>query len=308
MSLTLVTNPVGSSAQKLFAGFLPIDFVFKREDIAITSVTAGTGGAKISHAGDLSAYLLPGDSVYFYSVGTNYTYNKTATVLSVTAGEVTTDADYIETGTGGYMNYFKNYYVELQCVHKANSDINLLPFSIESDGDNAGNITIDVSIMNDLNNQRGAIVQGQDTGSFQEFEVKYRQVYEGSAEAFTLLDEKLVIVLYATEAPEGGVILNQFDLPTIYLGYPAALAVANSGGIVGNNTEMVYEELDINQQLVTSGTLGTIAQDLNGFLVWEWLETATVNNNTKYINFDFRTASVFDFLDPDFAYPDFLTQ
>lgn len=308
MSLTLVTNPVGAAAQKLFAGFLTIEFVFKREDIAVTSVTSGVGGAKINHAGDLSTYLTAGDSVYLYSVGTNYTYNTVGTVLSVVAGEVTIDAPFIEAGTGGYMNYFKNYYVEFQCVNKNNSDINILPFSIESDGDSAGNIIVDVSIVNDLNIQRGAVVQGQDLTSFQEFEVKYRQVYTGSSESFTLINSKLLIVLYATETPEGGVILNQFNLPKIYLGYPAGLCVANSGGVAGNNVEMIYSELDINQLPIDTGTLGLLDQELNGYLIWKWLSNAVVYDNTKYLSFDFRTESVFDFSDTDFAYPDFLTQ
>ena len=65
MSLTLITNPV-SGTSEIFAGFLPIEFIFKREDLAITSVTSGTGGAKINHAGDLSSYLSAGDSIYVY--------------------------------------------------------------------------------------------------------------------------------------------------------------------------------------------------------------------------------------------------
>lgn len=307
MSLTLITNPV-SGTSEIFAGFLPIEFIFKREDLAVTTVTSGTGGAKINHAGDLSSYLSAGDTVYVYSEGTNYTYDTVGTILTIVAGEITTDIPYIETGTGGYINYFKNYYVEAQCVNKDNADIDLLGFSLESDGDNAGNITIDVSIMNDKNVQRGAISEGALSGSVQEFEVQYRQVYEGSSESFTLLNGKLVIAVYATETPESGEILNNFDVPNLYLGYPGAIVVANKDGSIGDDIEITYSELDINEVSLATGTLGTIDAGYNGFVLWEWESSVVVDDATRFIEFTFGSTAGFDFADPDFNYTDFLTQ
>lgn len=306
MALTLTTNPVGSAAYKIFAGFQPIEFVFKREDLAIVNVTSGTGGAKINHAGDLSAYLSAGDSVYLYSEGTNYTYDAVGTVLAVAAGEVTTDIPYIETGTGGYMNYFKNYYVELQAVHPTLSSVNLLPFSFEADGDAAGNVVIDVSLVNDLNSQRNGITQELISESVTEFEVKYRQVYTGSSEAFTLIDNKLLICLYATEAPEAEVILNSFDMPKLYLGYPAGIVVAHAGAAAGTTVEMTYKEKNIQGNTIASGTLGTLDSEDNGLLMWQWLAAASVEDTTKYIEFDFEYAALYDFETPDFASPDFV--
>jgi hypothetical protein len=160
MALTLVTNPVGSGASKVFAGFLPCNFIFKREDLAITSVVAGTGGAKINHVGDLSTYLFPGDSLYLYSPGTGYNYDLVSKIKTVVAGEITIEAPYIVSGGAGYINYLKNYYVEMQCVNPALPDVNLLPFNLQNDGDPAGNIKIDVSIVNDFNRQRGAMTEG----------------------------------------------------------------------------------------------------------------------------------------------------
>jgi hypothetical protein len=309
MGLTLVTSPIpAADAYELFAGFQKIEYIFKREDLVVTSVTAGTGGAKITVATDLTTYLAAGDVIYLYSPGTNYVYDLTATILTITATEITVDAPYIETGTGGYINYLKNYFVEMQCVHPANDDINLLPFSLECDGDAAGNIKIDVSIMNDLNVQRGIIATAHLATSKQEFEVTYRQVYTGSSEAFTLLDNKLHIVLYATEMPEKEVILNGFDMPQIYLGYPGAVVVAHGGGVDTDDIEMTYKELDANQVEVGSGSLSTLDSELNGFLMWKWLQAASVSDATKYIQFEYTYGGTFDFRDPDFAYPDFRTQ
>jgi hypothetical protein len=64
MSLILTTNPVGSAASKFFAGFQKCEFVFKREDLSVTSIDSGTDAkARINHAGDLTSYLDPGDTI-----------------------------------------------------------------------------------------------------------------------------------------------------------------------------------------------------------------------------------------------------
>jgi hypothetical protein len=309
MSLTLTTNPVGTATSKLFAGLKPIEYVFKREDLAVTTVVSGTGGVKINHAGDLSAYLVPGDSIYLHSHGTNYTYDATGTILTIIAGEITVDIPYIESGTGGYINYLKNYYVKLQCVHPTLSDVNLLPFSLQSDGDAAGNIKIDVSIVNDLNRQRGAMAMQHLITSRQQFEIKYRQVYTGSAESFTLVDNSMCIVLYSKDNPGEDDILNNFSLPKIFLGYPASFVLAHKADAPSATMELLYVEQDINNSITAlGGTLGSQASDVNGFLQWIWAANKTVNANTKYIHFNLDVSGTYDFKVTDFAYPDFRTQ
>lgn len=307
MSLTLITNPVIGS-NEIFAGFEPVEFVFKREDLAITSVTSGVSSkAKITVGTDLTTLLDPGDTIYVYSEGTNFIYDISAEIITITSTEITIDTPFIETGTGGYINYLKNYHVELQCVDKTNPDVNVLPFSLEADGDAAGNIAIDVSITNDLNRQRGAITKQFLDNSSIEFEVQYREVYLNSSNSFTLIDLKLLILVYATQQPEKEVILNQFDLPKIYLGYPAALAVAHSGGASGQTIEITYNEQDNNFLNIDSGTLGTLDADNNGFLLWEWNKDTSVLEATKYIDFEFEFEAISDFAVPDFASPDFVT-
>ena len=71
---------------------------------------------------------------------------------------------------------------------------------------------------------------------------------------------------------------------------------------------MTYKELDINKTEIANDTLGTLDSGLNGFFIWKWDEAATVETATKYIQFDFDFEVAFDFADPDFDYPDFLTQ
>lgn len=307
MSLTLITNPVPGTSE-IFAGFRPIEFKFKREDLEVIDVASGVGGIIISVGSDLTAVLQPGDTIYIYSEGADYTYNGTGTILSITATDITIDMPFIQAATGGYINYLKNYYVEMMLVDKNFSNANKLPFTLQSDGDAAGNISIDVSTVNDLNKSREAIADGQLSEGLQEFEVKYREVYDGYEPVYTLIDSKLLIVIYALDKPEQNVILNKFDLPSIYLGYPLGLVVARKGGQPNETININYSELDINQVSIASGQLATIDAELNGLVMWKWDSNRLVENSTEYINFDFGVVGIYDFKAGDFAYPDFVTQ
>lgn len=307
MGLTLITHPVGAAAQKIFAGFKPVEFIFKREDLEITDIVSGTGGIKLNVTTDLTSYLTKGDAIYVYSEGTNYIYDAIGIILTITASEITLDIQYVESATGGYINYLKNYYIELQCIDKSFTAVNLLPFSLQSDGDAAGNISIDVSVLNDKNRQRGAITQGGILESRQEFNVRYKPVYVGSTETFTNITDKLLILVYATVEPEVGIILNNFTVPKLFLGYEGAIVQAIKDRVEGETIMLNYKELDINQLPIASGNLGSLNATLNGFLLWKWLKNATVNNKTKYIEFETAIAGISDFANPDFASPDFLT-
>jgi hypothetical protein len=115
-------------------------------------------------------------------------------------------------------------------------------------------------------------------------------------------------MLFAIDEPTEGEILNQFDLPKLFLGYKAALVIANEALIASATKELIYQELDINENVIASGTLGLLDADVNGFLLWEWPAAAAVSQNTKFIKFDLAVVATYDFAASDFDYPDFLTQ
>lgn len=307
MALTLVTNPVGSAAVKLFAGFKPVEFVFKREDLAITGIESGSGGIQINVGTDLTSYLSAGDTIYVYSEGAAYTYNGTGTILGITATDITIDIPYVQNATGGYINYLKNYYVEMQCVDRQFPTSLVLPFSLASDGDAAGNISIDVSVANDINRQREAIISGHLVSSRVEFEVQYRQVYLGSSESFTLINNKAVVLLYATEDPVNDEILNYFDIPKLYLGYSAALVIAHEEDTASSTIKMTYKELDANQVQVATGELDELNSDVNGFISWEWPDDATVSLATQYIEFGFEVNVLAEYDKDDYESTDYVT-
>ena len=196
----------------------------------------------------------------------------------------------------------------MQLVDKTLSDALVVPFSLKDDGTASGEIKIDVSLPVDKLRQRGEIEKAALTDSNIEFEVKYREVYDGSSNSFTLINNSLVVLVYATETPDTEEILNSFDMPKIYLGYPAGLAVAHNGGSVGDNIEITYDELDNNQVTLNSDTLGTLDSGSNGFLMWKWDADTEVTSSTKYVDFNFSFEAGFDFRAVDFAHPDFKVQ
>ena len=104
-----------------------------------------------------------------------------------------------------------------------------------------------------------------------------------------------------------GILALDLDDTRPDLGYPGALvsAIKNVGS--GATCEMVYDELDINNNTITTGTLGELDATVNGFLLWEWEASASIDDQTKFISFDFRIETLDDFEYPDFADPDFVT-
>lgn len=306
MALVLVTNPV-EGAVKLFAGFKPVEFVFKREDLVISGVESGSGGIKINLTTDLTSYLSAGDSIYVYSEGVDYTYNGVGIILSLTSIDITIDIPFVQTASGGYINYLKNYYVELQCIDRLFASSNIIPFSLNSDGDSAGNITIDVSVVNDLNRQRGIIKDGYISESSKEFEVKYREVSLDVPGTFTIVSNKLIVLLYATEDPESEIILNKFDLPRIYLGYPAAVVIAKTEDSPSSTIELKYKELDINNLEIKSSSLSEIPSDVNGFIMYSWNKDTEVSEATEFIEFEFDSNFVAEYDSNEYDSNDYLT-
>ena len=71
MSLTVVENPITTSdfVNNVFAGFLPCEFKFKREDQAIATIGSGTDAKiEITITGvDLTSFLSASDSIYLYA-------------------------------------------------------------------------------------------------------------------------------------------------------------------------------------------------------------------------------------------------
>lgn len=304
MALTLVSNPVVTESgvvKNLFAGFLPVEFVFKREDLAVSACGQGSDNKLLITIGvDLSNDISIGDFVYAYSEGANYTYDGSGEVLEITATTITIDVDFIENSTGGYINYKRNYFVEAELVNEDNADVKVLPFLLRDDGDNAGNITIDTSIANDKNELQFEYALQALGDARLKFRFQYREVWEDSNESFTLVPDELILY-FGTEQGVIESFVQELDDAFIYEGYPFGGIIlhsdANNGG---DNLSLLYDELDINKQAIDSNNvIGVISSDDYGQIFVNLDKSNTYNENTEYIKLKAEIGDV-PFFDPAF--------
>jgi len=308
MSLTLTSNPVVDN-ENLFAGFLPVVFSFKREDEVVVSIGSGANtNILITTTNDLSSIISAGDYVYLYNVGDNgHIYNLTAEVLDISGYEITIDSKYIELGTGGYINYKKNYYVELDLVNPENDDIKILPFNLRDDGKPNGEVNIDVSIVNDLNEQYYLDDSGLLENSRTIFKVRYREVSDVETTSYIKIDDEIILT-YATEQFDLEDFIYSLEEGEMYIGYEFGICFAhtkaqNEAGIT--QIEISLTELDENKETIKSGILlYEIDATQTGIFYIKMPDDYAFDENTEYITFTSnpKVAAFFDdnFFDNNF--------
>lgn len=307
MSLTLTKNPVtteGGIIKNIFPGYRPVEYEFKREDLQITSIGESGGNIEITIGVDLTTYLSPGDYIYLSSPGISGTfdYDLVAEILNVTATTIELDSLFIEGAASGYINYFLNYYVEVELVGVENVNRKILPFNLINDGDQAGNITIDVSVANDKNRQMFEFLTQEETAGRLKFNVRYRQVYDGSAESFTEINDPVILV-YAWEQMETDEIINSFDLPKLYKGYDFGVIASHSDQNGTNSfVALDYDELNINQIEVSSANaIGQLDIDLFGMLFYHIPKSTIFDNTTEYVRINGSYTNLPDYMAGDYA-------
>ena len=116
MAVTLISYPVVSSSGKvrnIFAGFAPVELEFKREDLAIVSISQGADNRiVVTVSGDITTSLNVDEWFYLFAEGISHTYEGVYQVYSIAFSSPNTiiniDAEYIQAATSGYINYKQN--------------------------------------------------------------------------------------------------------------------------------------------------------------------------------------------------------
>lgn len=314
MSLILVTNPVVTEdgvVKNIFAGFRPVEYVFKREDLSITSVGAGLDdNIEVTIGTDLTSILSVGDFFYLYAPGDSgeYIYDLSGEITAITSTTITMDSKFIEAASSGYINYFQDYYVEVELVGEENVNRKVIPFSLKDDGDQAGNITIDVSIANDKNRQSFTLDTEPLTEGRIKFDVRYREVSEGSTGSWESLEDPIILV-FAWEQMDIEEFINDFDYPKIYKGYDAGVILSHSDSNGSASfVSLTYNEYDINKTvLTTSNALAQISNSLYGLFFFLFSKSISLNSKTKYIKFTGSYVNLPDYEPIDYASPDYKT-
>jgi len=319
MSLTLVNVPM-SAGNNLLSGFLKQEIDFIREDIDVISVTSGTDAlALITVAGNITANLKVSEYVYLYSETTNLFYDLSAAVITITYSAPNTliliNTPYTQTGAGGYMNYYQNYFVEAALVSIYNDNYEILPFRLRADGNPAGLIKIDISAANDINVSDYALNTGGVLElSRNKFKVKYRQSWrESAAQAFTSISSPNngeFIMVYSTMEIVNDTIINRLGLPKFYYGYPNSVIFAHTDYDFANKkVSAKFDELDLNRNTIISDNLirNFDAFDFGHLAASTGDISLTLDSNTKFVKVHFDEVSVVDYQPIDYAAIDYKT-
>jgi hypothetical protein len=318
MSISLVSYPVTINSgiiNNIVPGFQNIFIEFKREDIAVVSISQGTNNTIVVEiAGDLSSSILVGDWVYLYSQGSTYLYDLSAEVLEVTVPgntNVRIDSQFIEASTGGYLNYKQNWFLESKLVNPDNNNILEYPSLFANDGNANGEIKVSVSPLVDALSSQILSNSGEITEARNIAQLMYREVWrEDDTQVFVLLAETPIIVTYSADSQGAEKFINDFDLPVYWAGYPFSIMFHHSKqNYVGKSLIVDYDELDINNDLISSdNSLVNFSSSEYGFLQVNFTDNLNaISDNTKFLKININESSLADFKAGDFKAGDFKT-
>lgn len=285
MSLSIIDYPVKSIGQNIFGGLSPIEIKFKREDLSVVDTELGVNGTLIINigAGNISA-LNVGEYVYLKSEN----YDLSAEVLEITNDFIRVDYQWSNSTAGGYINYKQDYYIEIETINPENELIKILPFTLTDDGDNEGNITIDLSIINDLNKlELPSFVIGEMTDSRVKFDIKYREIWRESTETAYLRVTDPIIIYPAKETGTIEDFTNGLDQPEYYVGYPnrALFLHSDSDPLGGELLAFYIDELDINKEAIKENSfIGSISAIDNYGRIIAPLVDLDLLDDTEYID------------------------
>lgn len=320
MAVSLTKYPVVSDSGKIrniFAGFSAVELEFKREDIAVIDTTQGLDNKLlITVLGDITSELNVGEWIYVYSPTNILNYDGSFQVADIVFSspntEITVNTDFIEIGTGGYLNYKQNWFLESKLVSSSRTDILKYPSLLQSDGSPEGIVFVNTSMMvdflkNEILENSGEVVSGRE-----DCRVMWREVWrEDETQAFNLVDESPIVVVFAAENNDIDIFLNNFEQPNIWAGYPFYLnfihSVENSPG---RRIVTTFDELDINQDnIITDNQLFSFEPVSFGFLQSNLADKVKeIEDNTRYIRFNANTSSSPDYQTGEYDDLEYLTE
>lgn len=319
MSVSLTSYPVVTSSGKvrnIFAGFSAVELEFKREDIAIVSVTQGANNKiLIDILGDFTTDLNVGEWVYLFAEGATFTYDNSFQIIDITFNspntEITVDGDYIENATSGYTNYKQNWFLESKLVNPDNNDVKNYPQLLQNDGNPNGEVEVNTSMLVDFLKNEILETSQEITSGRQECKVMYREVWrEDDAQSFILVDQEPIIIIFAAENSEIEDFTSEFETPKIWEGYSFFINILHSlQNSVGQRIAITFDEIDINKDdIILDNPLVNFGLSDFGILQSNFNDNVKViEDNTRFIRFNANTSGAADYETGDYVDTDYLT-
>ena len=319
MAVVLTSYPVTSTSGKvrnIFAGFDSVELEFKREDSAIIDVAQGVDNKLlITVLGDLTTDLNVGEWVYINSPGATLTYSGSFQILTVVFSspntEITVNTDFIEVAALGYLNYKQNWFLEAKLVDPNNNLVLKYPQLLQNDGSPEGIIEVNTSMLVDFLKNEILETSQEVTGARNNCKVMFRESWrEDDTQAFALVDDFQIIIIYAAENSEIQSFVNGFNEPRMWEGYPFYLNMLSSvENMAGKRAIVTFNELDINNDnIIIDNPLANFESSDFGLLQSNFNDNIKViEANTRYITFNANDSGSADFETVDFNDTDFLT-
>lgn len=319
MSVVLTKYPVVTSSGKvrnIFAGFSEVELEFKREDIAIVDVSQGADNKiLISILGDFTSDLNVGESVYLFSQGATFLYDSSFQIITVVFSspntEITVEGEFIEVTSSGYTNYKQNWFLEAKLVNIDNNDILNYPQLLQNDGNPNGVVEVNTSVLVDFLKNLILLSSQEITNARQDCKVMYREVWrEDDTQAFVLVDQEPIIIIYSAENSEIEDFANGFDTPKIWEGYPFFINTLHSlENFVGERVSVTFDEVDINKDDITlDNQLINFSMSDFGILQTNFDDKIKViEDNTRFIRFNANSTIEPDYLTGDYSDSDYST-
>ena len=277
MSLTVQTNPISSVSVEnpnIFPGFKPLEFTFQRKDITIdgyrrTSPTADYDQYKYIYYiyldVDPNPLVSVGEEVYLYIRDGSTILSGYYQVLeisnnpiwpsydSIILGEIKEDPPLIDDFDDGvfgapddyYLNYKQNYYVEINTQ-------NLLGYNLKDFGGDNGIYTIDISILNDLNEltfpESDGLISEMVTG----LNVQYRETYTGSSDSWTPIGQ--LYIIYAYVDPVVNDINHFLEKAIIVEGYYRSAITIITSSDIAESSNLAIQIIEYDEDNTTLAT------------------------------------------------------
>ncbi len=319
MPVALTKYPVtvqNGIINNVFAGFQAVELEFERKDIVIVAVGLGVDSkVLIEVLGNITDSLKLGESIYLFAVGASFTYDLSAKVLTIVFvgpnTKITIDSPFIQTSSDGYINYKQNYFLEAKLVDINNNDILIYPSLLSDDGSPSGDLKINISPIVDFLSNDILAVSGEILTSREQFKVMFREVWrEDQVQAFVLIDDTPIVIVYSADQHSTEKFVNQFLVPKLWSGYPFALAILHS---LQNSTDrrfdIRFDELDINlENINTNNMLHIFEISEYGFMQANMSNNnKAIEDNTRFLRFNIDSSSEADYATGDYNDTDYLT-
>ena len=184
MALTQIDYPVTGSAGSylnIFPSQKPLYTNFKREDGTLLSIVSGVDAKVRVAINETFENLLVGDVVIFFSDG--YPLQKATVVSIIDASTIELNIPFASsTITNGFINYHKNWFVEIRYVDQTSSSNNQDAIEILEDYSQIpsslnGNVRANIALPSDLISADFTITEGEQQNLFTSYKIQYRQSY-----------------------------------------------------------------------------------------------------------------------------------